>query len=184
MVKAGDEAETISFNTASNARAAPSDNATHARSCDERRKELQEAFTKAVKKIRELINADAKERIKDETCSETASPKKSTAMVPLTSQHEQAAPPIQYANAAMALNAGAGLWAAESSADHERPQAQFVLPSEESERRWLGNRSASELGRIFHSAQRSYAASQLTGIRTNSGVGPRHGTLQPPVLPR
>merc|ERR1719387_99502 len=82
--------------------AAPSGNATDARSCDERRKELQEEFTKAVKKIRELINMDTPERIEDKTCNETASAKKSTAMVPLTSQRDQAAARIQYANEAMA----------------------------------------------------------------------------------
>merc|ERR1719387_1797233 len=81
--------------------AAPSDNATDARSCDDRRKELQEEFTKAVKKIRELINT-GKERIEDKTCNETASAKKSTAMVPLTSQRDQAAARIQYANEAIA----------------------------------------------------------------------------------
>jgi len=69
--------------------------------CDKQREELQEAFEKAYKEIREL-KEDAKQRSEDKTCFETALAKKSAELVPLVSQRDIAIEKIEVASQAIA----------------------------------------------------------------------------------
>jgi len=69
--------------------------------CDKQREELQEAFEKAYKEIREL-KEDARQRSVDKTCFTTAEAKKAAELVPLVSQRDIAIEKIEVASQAIA----------------------------------------------------------------------------------
>lgn len=71
--------------------------------CDEQRKELQEAFTKAYLEVKDLLK-EAKDRVVDESCFEAAKARKAAEMVPLVAQRDQSAGRIEYSSAALAAN--------------------------------------------------------------------------------
>jgi len=70
--------------------------------CDEQREELQKAFTEAYITVQNLIK-DATERGEDKSCFEAAEAKRTSALVPLTSQREQASARIEYSTQALAM---------------------------------------------------------------------------------
>lgn len=70
--------------------------------CDEQREELQKVFTEAYVTVQNLIK-DATERGEDKSCFEAAEAKRTSALVPLTSQREQASARIEYSTQALAM---------------------------------------------------------------------------------
>eukprot|EP00746_Dinoflagellata_sp_MGD_P146566 gnl/MRDRNA2_/MRDRNA2_79022_c0_seq3.p1 gnl/MRDRNA2_/MRDRNA2_79022_c0~~gnl/MRDRNA2_/MRDRNA2_79022_c0_seq3.p1 ORF type:complete len:519 (-),score=122.88 gnl/MRDRNA2_/MRDRNA2_79022_c0_seq3:29-1585(-) len=70
--------------------------------CDEQREELQKVFTETYIEILGLIK-DAEDRGEDETCFESAEAERTSALVPLTSQREQASARIEYSTQALAM---------------------------------------------------------------------------------
>jgi hypothetical protein len=70
--------------------------------CDEQREQLQEVFTETYLKVVDLIK-DAKDREEDKTCFESAEAQHTSALVPLTSQREQASARIEYSTQALAM---------------------------------------------------------------------------------
>jgi len=70
--------------------------------CDEQREQLQKVFEETYIAVTNLLN-DAKKRAEDKLCYEEAETQKATAMVPLTSQREQAASRIEYSNSALVM---------------------------------------------------------------------------------
>jgi len=71
------------------------------RACDEQRQELQKAYTKAYLEVKDLLQ-EAKDRVVDDTCFDTAKAKKAAEMVPLVAQRDQSAGRIEYSAAALA----------------------------------------------------------------------------------
>eukprot|EP00746_Dinoflagellata_sp_MGD_P167590 gnl/MRDRNA2_/MRDRNA2_98341_c0_seq1.p1 gnl/MRDRNA2_/MRDRNA2_98341_c0~~gnl/MRDRNA2_/MRDRNA2_98341_c0_seq1.p1 ORF type:complete len:746 (+),score=191.45 gnl/MRDRNA2_/MRDRNA2_98341_c0_seq1:178-2415(+) len=69
--------------------------------CNQQRKKLQRIFTKAYNAVKDL-KQDAKERVEDKTCQETADAKRASLLVPLVSQREQATGRIEYSDQALA----------------------------------------------------------------------------------
>jgi hypothetical protein len=70
--------------------------------CDEQRGELQKVYTETYLAVRDLIK-DAQERIQDKSCMDTAEAKRTSEIVPLTSQRETAAGRIEYSTQALAM---------------------------------------------------------------------------------
>merc|ERR1719161_1446822 len=70
--------------------------------CDEQREQLQQVFTETYIAVVNLIK-DAKERGEDESCFDSAEAKRTSALVPLTSQRDQAAARIEYSTQALAM---------------------------------------------------------------------------------
>merc|ERR1719502_459749 len=64
------------------------------RDCDKQRAELQKEFNKAYKELHDLLH-DAQDRAADKACYENADAEKAAALVPLTSQREQASARIE-----------------------------------------------------------------------------------------
>lgn len=72
-----------------------------ARSCDEKREELQKAFESAYVAVTDLL-ADAKQRVEDKSCSEEAEAKHTAEIVPLVGQREQSSSRIEDSTQALA----------------------------------------------------------------------------------
>lgn len=70
--------------------------------CDEQREQLQEVFTETWINVVNLIN-EAKERVKDTTCFDSANAKRTAALVPQTAMREQASARIEHSEQALAL---------------------------------------------------------------------------------
>eukprot|EP00746_Dinoflagellata_sp_MGD_P162439 gnl/MRDRNA2_/MRDRNA2_89997_c0_seq1.p1 gnl/MRDRNA2_/MRDRNA2_89997_c0~~gnl/MRDRNA2_/MRDRNA2_89997_c0_seq1.p1 ORF type:complete len:522 (+),score=121.26 gnl/MRDRNA2_/MRDRNA2_89997_c0_seq1:136-1701(+) len=70
--------------------------------CDEQRADLQKVYTETYIAVRDLIE-DAKARELDESCMNTAEAKRTSEVVPLTSQRESAAGRIEYSTQALAM---------------------------------------------------------------------------------
>jgi len=71
------------------------------KSCDAQRKELQEAFTEAVIKTRDLLK-QAQADAKDTTCLELVDAKRASSLVPLVSERERASSVIDSSSEAIA----------------------------------------------------------------------------------
>merc|ERR1719161_831239 len=70
--------------------------------CDEQREQLQQVFMETYIAVVNLIK-DAKERGEDESCFDSAEAKRTSGLVPLTSQREQASARIEYSTQALAM---------------------------------------------------------------------------------
>jgi hypothetical protein len=69
--------------------------------CDEQRDQLQEVFTETYLAVVNLIK-DAKARMEDTECFDAANAQRTSSLVPLTAQREQAAARIEYSEQALA----------------------------------------------------------------------------------
>lgn len=79
----------------------PKKQAPTKRACDEQREDLQKAFTKAFLEVKDLLK-DARERVEDDSCFESAHAKKAAEMVPLVAARDQSAGRIEYSASGLA----------------------------------------------------------------------------------